>query len=123
MAGDQGHKNHITNGQRVSRSRKLSGPTLLYFLFSPPHFFNSNKRSDSRAPLKENLNKRVILCQPANGTWAFAPKHKANPSGKSQRAVSANALFKNNVSYLYCQVCPDCFTINNNFFDRLRQLT
>jgi hypothetical protein len=54
-------------------------PTLLYFLFSPPHiFFNS------------------ILCQPANGTLAFAPTAQANPSAKakepffSQRTKTAN---------------------------------
>ena len=71
MTGDQ-HTDHISNGQRVSRH---SLPTLLYFLFSPPHiFFNS------------------ILCRPANGTLAFAPTAQANPSGKRQRAVSANAL-------------------------------
>ena len=71
MTGEQGHKNDITNGQRVSRH---SLPTLLYFLLSPPHiFFNS------------------ILCRPANGTLAFAPTAQANPSGKSQRAVSAYA--------------------------------
>jgi hypothetical protein len=34
---------------------------------SPPYIvFNSNKRSDSRAPQKEKLNKPVILYQPAN---------------------------------------------------------
>jgi hypothetical protein len=65
-------------------------PTLLYFLFysqvfiiyigvreclgiSPPHiFFNSNKRSDSRAPLKDKLNKRVILAHRTSGTFGFA---------------------------------------------------
>jgi len=90
LTGDQRHKKDITNGQRVSRH---SLPTLLYFLFSPPHiFFNSNKLSDSRAPLKEKLNKRVILCRHANGTLAFAPTAQSQPFGKSQRAVSANAL-------------------------------
>jgi len=71
LTGDQ-HTDHISNEQRVSRH---SLPTLLYFLFSPPHiFFN------------------LILCRPANGTLAFAPTAQANPSGNSQRAVSANAL-------------------------------
>jgi len=102
LTGDQ-HTDHISNGQRVSRH---SLPTLLYFLFysqvvlifngvreclsiSPPHiFFNSNKRSDSQAPLKEKLNKRVILCRPANGTLAFALPiaigTQANPSAKAK---------------------------------------
>jgi len=48
-------------------------------------------------------------------TLAFAPTPQANSSGESQRAVSANALLKNDVSYLICQVLPDYFTINNNF--------
>ena len=38
-------------------------------------------------------------------------------------SIATNALLRNDVSYLYCQVFPDCFTINNNFVDRLRQLT
>ncbi len=68
MTGDQGHRNDITIGQRVSRH---SLPTLLYYLFSPPHiFFKSNKRSDSRAPLKDKLNKRVIYGSSTNGTFA-----------------------------------------------------
>jgi hypothetical protein len=41
-------------------------PTLLYFLFSPPHiFFNS------------------ILASRTFGTFAFAPTHKANASAKA----------------------------------------
>jgi hypothetical protein len=35
LTGDQ-HTDHISNGQQVSRH---SLPTLLYFLFFPPHFF------------------------------------------------------------------------------------
>ena len=88
MTGNQ-HTDHISYGQRVSRN---SLPTLLYFLFSPPHiFFNS------------------ILCRPVpkafGSTLALAPtaRHvppmrEANPSGKSQRAVSANALTENSVN-------------------------
>jgi hypothetical protein len=113
LTGDQRHRNNTTNGQRVSR---YPLPTLQYFLFysqivffngvreclsiSPPHIvFNSNKRSDSRAPLKKKLNKRVILCQPVpkafGSTLAFALPiaigTQANPSDKCQRALSANA--------------------------------
>ncbi len=65
------HTNHNSRGQRVSR---YSLPTLLYFLFSPPHiFFNS------------------IICRPANGTLAFVPATQVDPSGKSQKAISAIA--------------------------------
>jgi len=39
LTGYQRHTDQISNGQRVSSN---SLPTLLYFLFSPPHiFFNS----------------------------------------------------------------------------------
>jgi len=63
--------NDIHNGQRVSRH---SLPTLLYFLFSPPHiFFNS------------------ILCQRTNGTLAFAPTAQANPQAKAKEPFFANA--------------------------------
>jgi hypothetical protein len=63
LKGDQ-HTDHISIEQRVSRH---SLPTLLYFLFSPPHiFFNS------------------ILLPPANGILAFAPTAQANPSAKAK---------------------------------------
>ena len=71
MTGNQRHKDHIATGQQLSRHTL---PTLLYFLFSPPHiFFNS------------------ILASRTNGTFGFAPIAQANPSGNNQRAVSANA--------------------------------
>jgi len=63
LTGDQ-HTGHISNGQRLSRH---SLPTLLYFLFSPPHiFFNS------------------ILASRTFGTFAFAPKHNTNASAKAK---------------------------------------
>jgi hypothetical protein len=74
LTGDQ-HIDHISTGQQLGR---LSLPTLLYFLFSPPHiFFNS------------------ILASITNGTFGFAPKHEANPSAKSKELFFANAYFKN----------------------------
>jgi hypothetical protein len=40
---------------------------------STPHIFlNSNKRSDSRAPLKNKINKQVILASRKNGTFENA---------------------------------------------------
>jgi hypothetical protein len=52
LTGDQRHTDHIATGQQLSRH---SLPTLLYFLFSPPHiFFNS------------------ILASRTNGTFGFA---------------------------------------------------
>lgn len=42
------------------------------FLFFPTaHFLKTNKRSDSRAPLIDKLNKRVILASRTNGTFDF----------------------------------------------------
>jgi len=97
------HKDHISNGQRVSQ---LSLPTLLYFLFSPPHIFlNSNKRIDSCAPLKDKLNKRVILGQPANGT--------NQPIGKNQRAVSTHDYYRDT---------DRKFGQQNNFFEYFDQV-
>jgi type I site-specific restriction endonuclease len=70
LTGDQ-HTDHISNGQRVSRH---SLPTLLYFLFSPPHiFFNS------------------ILASRTNGTLAFAPTHKPTLRQKPKEPFFANA--------------------------------
>ena len=38
------------------------------FLFFPnAHFLNTNKRSDVRVPVKDKLNKRVILASRTNG--------------------------------------------------------
>lgn len=51
LTGEQ-HTNHIDNGQRVSRH---SLPTLLYFLFSPPHIFLIQ-----------------FYCHRTNGTFGFA---------------------------------------------------
>jgi hypothetical protein len=90
-------------------------PALLYFLFSPPHiFFNSNKRSDSRAQLKNKLNKRVIL---ASRTLAHLQAAQADTQTQAcKRANFANAPTNNDVSYLICQAYPDFLTTNDNFF-------
>jgi len=69
LTGDQ-HTDHILNEQRESRH---SLPTLLYFLFSPPHiFFNS------------------ILASRTNGTFGFA-RHTGQPFAKSKEPFFANA--------------------------------
>ncbi|MFP5471981.1 MAG: hypothetical protein ACLGGV_10350, partial [Bacteroidia bacterium] len=65
MTGDQRHRNDITNGQRVSRH---SLPTLLYFLFSPPHiFFNSILASRTLAHLQAaQADPQTQACKRAN---------------------------------------------------------
>jgi hypothetical protein len=60
---------------------------------SPPHiFFNSNKRSDSRAPLKNKINKRVILVSRTSDTLAFAPTAQAYTQAKAKEPFFAYAL-------------------------------
>ena len=88
---------HISNGSRVSRHSLL---TILYLLFIQPHIFLIPKFN-----FMLNLRRHIGFC----------PTTQANPSGKRQRPVSAAELFKNDVSYLYCQVHPDYFTINNHY--------
>jgi DNA-binding XRE family transcriptional regulator len=64
------HTDHISKGQLVSRHTL---PTLLYFLFSPPHiFFNS------------------ILANRTNGTFGFA-RHTSRPFAKPKEPFFANA--------------------------------
>jgi hypothetical protein len=70
LTGDQ-HTDHIATGQQLSRH---SLPTLLYFLFSPPHiFFNS------------------ILASRTNGTFGFA-RHTSRPFAKPKEPFFANAI-------------------------------
>jgi putative transcriptional regulator len=66
LTGDQKHTDHITNGQRVSRH---SLPTLLYFLFSPPHIFLIQ-----------------FYCQPHKWHIWFCPTHKPTLR-KTKRAI------------------------------------
>jgi len=69
LTGDQ-HTDHIANGQRVSRH---SLPTLLYFLFSPPHiFFNSILAKRTLAHLQAaQADTQTQACKRAN--FANAP--------------------------------------------------
>ena len=60
------------------------------FLFFPTtHFLKTNKRSDSRVPIKDKLNKRVILANRTNGTFGFA-RHKSRPFAKPKEPFFAN---------------------------------
>jgi hypothetical protein len=68
LTGDQGHRNHITIGQQVSR---YSLPTLLYFLFFPPHFF-----------LIQFYANRTV-----KHIW-FLPTHKANAKKPKELALT-----------------------------------
>ncbi len=92
MTSGQRHTDHIENGQRVSRH---SLPTLCFLFFSHPHFLKTNKRSDSRAPLKNKLNKRVILSHLTSGTFGFA-RHTSRPFANAQHCqwifILKNAL-------------------------------
>jgi hypothetical protein len=44
--------------------------------------------------------KEQVYAGPQTAHWLLPLSHKPSPSGKSQRAVSANAGFKNDGSYL-----------------------
>lgn len=67
------HTAHNAIGQGVNRH---SLPTLLYFLFSPPHFF--------------------LIQFYAIPHWhiGFCPDTQSQPIGKSQRANFATALYE-----------------------------
>jgi hypothetical protein len=81
LTGDQKHTDDIATGQQVSRH---SFPTLLYFLFSPPHiFFNS------------------ILASRTFGTFGFA-RHKSQRFAKPKEPFFAGA--QGNNSYFVARV-------------------
>lgn len=65
MTGEHGHRKDIAIRQRVSRH---SLPTLLYFLFSPPHiFFNSILASRTLAHLQAaQADPQTQACKRAN---------------------------------------------------------
>ncbi|MDO9153036.1 MAG: hypothetical protein Q7U47_04905 [Paludibacter sp.] len=68
---------NIINQPTVCRHDR---PTLLYFLFFPTALFCHPERS-----------RRTILASRTNGTFAFAPTHKAHPSAKAKEPFFANA--------------------------------
>ena len=77
MTSDQGHRNDITNGQRVSRH---SLPTQCFLFFPHPHFL------------------KTILCPPASGTFGFA-RHTSPPFAKPKEPLfSQRHNFENNVN-------------------------
>jgi len=104
LTDNQRHRNDITNGQRVSRH---SLPTLCFLFFSHPHFL------------------KTILCQPASGTFGFAPTHKADPSQSLKNHFFAqtdkhimkldNRMLKNNVQYIapFISIITTFDTLNN----------
>ena len=62
----------------------------VFLFFSTAHFLKTNKRSDSRVPIKDKLNKRVILANRTNGTFGFA-RHTSRPFAKLKEPFFANA--------------------------------
>ena len=82
LTGNQKHIEYIATGQRVIQHS--SRPKVFYFF---PH----------RTFLK------IILASRTNGTFAFAPTHKTNPSAKAKEPFFANAptssiTMNNNIS-------------------------
>ena len=76
MTGDQKHTDLIATGQRVSRHSIR--PDVFYF-FSLRTFL------------------KTILASRTNGTFAFAPTHKADPSAKAKEPFFATAPNINNL--------------------------
>lgn len=65
LTGEQ-HTDYTTSGQRVSHYEL---PTLMYFLYSPPHIFF------------------IIILSPANGTLTSAAKAQPNLQAKAKKLV------------------------------------
>jgi hypothetical protein len=84
LTGDQ-HTDHIENGQRVSRH---SLPTLLYFLFSPPHIFLIQFYCHRTNEVHEH--QKTIINPFVNGTFGFA-RHTSQPFAKPKEPFFANA--------------------------------
>ena len=74
LTGDQ-HTDHISTGQQLSRH---SLPTLLYFLFSPPHIFLIQ-----------------FLASRTNGTFGFA-RHSSRPFAKPKEPLFCQRTNKDN---------------------------
>ena len=70
LTGGHRHTNHISTGQQLSRH---SLPTLLYFLFSPPHIFLIQ-----------------FYCHRTNGTFGFA-RNTSRPLAKPKEPFFAHA--------------------------------
>ena len=77
-----GQMNHQTADPKANAS--------VFLFFANAHFVKTNKRSDSRAPLIDKLNKRVILASRTNGTFGFA-RHASRPFAKPKEPFFANA--------------------------------
>jgi len=92
LTGENRHRNDNTNRQQLTRHS--SQPAVFYF-FLTAHFLKTNKRSDSRVPIKDKLNKRVILSHPASGTFGFA-RHTSRPFAKPKEPLFCQRTFKDN---------------------------
>lgn len=83
------------------------------------HYFHQRDSGDSSA----SSDTRCEFFSVPPVFHSFVPTSQADPTGKGQRAVSATDHAKNDVSYTYCQVCPDHIDIKNNFLGWIRQFT
>jgi len=79
LTGEHGHKNDKTIGQRVSRH---SLPTLLYFLFSPPHILKNNFMAAAQVA-------HWLLPQPQK------PTHRQNPKSHFTPRFEEKVYLKN----------------------------
>jgi hypothetical protein len=79
--------NILTGGQRHNNETTFE----LIGLTSRPSFLRF-KKIKTPPPHEKKLN---FYCHHTNGTFGFAPPHKANPSGKPKEPFLPNAPIKN----------------------------
>lgn len=76
---------HKVTGQMNHQTADPKSNASVFLFFSTAHFLKTNKRSDSRAPLIDKLNKRVILASRTNGTFGFA-RHTSRPFANAKHS-------------------------------------
>ena len=84
LTSEHRHTNNTTNRQRVSRH---SLPTLLYFLFFPPHIFLI-QISEAIHELRLKINRQVSNFMPTR-KWHidFCPNRTSRHTSKIQRVI------------------------------------
>ena len=76
---------HKVTGQMNHQKADPKANASVFLFFPAAHFLKTNKPIDSRIPIKDKLNKRVILASHTNDTFSFA-RHKPTLR-KTKRAI------------------------------------
>ncbi len=85
---------HKVTGQMNHQTADPKANASVFLFFPTAHFLKTNKRSDSRVPIKDKLNKRVILANHTNGTFGFA-RHTSRHFAKPKEPFVADNFKKN----------------------------